>query len=154
MNEAFMIKIEWRLLTEKDSLWVQVIRGKYLRKTEAGWVPRVTGRLSNLWRGVIRVLHYIPEGSMWNINSGMQTLFWTDRWLQDGPPLAIFAINLPEAARGITVAEMVMNGSWNEAFARVFLPEDIVEQLLLHPIPQGIETDGLFGGSPLQDALR
>ncbi|CAL1382609.1 unnamed protein product [Linum trigynum] len=36
---------------------------------------------------------------------------------------------------------LVFNGSLNEAFARAFLPEDMVQQLLLHPVPQGTEPD-------------
>ncbi|CAL1381562.1 unnamed protein product [Linum trigynum] len=141
MNEAFMMKIAWRLMTEADSLWARVVRSKYLRRTDGGWQPRTEGRLSNLWRGVLKVLHHLPKGMMWNIKSGLQMRFWEDCWLQDGPPLAEFAQDLPEAARDLTVADLVLNGEWNLPFIRAFLPEALVMQLSLHPVPYEEEPD-------------
>ncbi|CAL1375874.1 unnamed protein product [Linum trigynum] len=78
---------------------------------------------------------------MWNIRSGMQTLFWTDRWLQDGPPLAEFAPNLLVAARNLRVAEVVLNGDWNMDFFRAHLPEALALQVQLHLVPAEIEAD-------------
>ncbi|CAL1355372.1 unnamed protein product [Linum trigynum] len=141
MNDAFMLKIAWRLFVEQDSIWAQVIRGKYLREVNGIWYPPRNGRLSNLWRGVLRVLHHIPGGTMWNIRSGMQAMFWYDRWLQDGPPLKEFALNLPEEANNLRVAEVVLNGEWNLEYVKAFLTEPLVLQLQLHPIPEGMEPD-------------
>lgn len=29
LNQAYMLKLAWQLITEKDKLWVQVVRAKY-----------------------------------------------------------------------------------------------------------------------------
>ncbi|CAL1388701.1 unnamed protein product [Linum trigynum] len=135
MNEAFMLKIAWRLMAEPESLWASIVRAKYLRRMEGGWQPRTPGRLSNLWRGVLRILHLIPDAIMWNIKSGRSTRFWTDRWLQDDPVLADLAANLPQEALSLTVADMVLNGDWNISYLRAFLQDDSVSTIQLHPVP-------------------
>ncbi|CAL1354280.1 unnamed protein product [Linum trigynum] len=134
-NEAFMLKLAWRLLTEPESLWARVVRAKYLQETVNGLQPRTSGRISNLWRGVLRIWHLLPAATMWNIQSGRQTRFWTDRWLLDGPTLAELAVNLPPEAQTLTVAEMVLNGEWNVSYLNAFLTNFIVSQVLLHPVP-------------------
>ncbi|CAL1412740.1 unnamed protein product [Linum trigynum] len=78
---------------------------------------------------------------MWNVNSGLQVRFWTDRWLTDGPPLASAAHDLPHVAQDLTVAELILNGDWNLPFIREFLPEEVVVQLRLHPVPMGNTPD-------------
>ncbi|CAL1367615.1 unnamed protein product [Linum trigynum] len=141
MNEAFMIKIAWRLLAEPNSLWARVIRAKYLKETEDGWQPRVRGRISNLWQGVLRVLHLLSRAIMWNIQSGAQTQFWTNRWLQDGTTLADIANHFPQEALSLTVADSVLNREWNLDYMRAFLLEEVVRQIKPHQPSQNLEPD-------------
>ncbi|CAL1401621.1 unnamed protein product [Linum trigynum] len=97
--------------------------------------------MSNLWRGILRILHVLPKGIMWNVKNGMGTRFWEDVWLQDGPPLGELAENLPPEAANVKVVEMVLNGNWNLDYARLYLPEAVVMQLQLHPVPHASEAD-------------
>lgn len=38
-NEAFMIKIVWNLLINKEALWAKILRAKYLKETEHIPIP-------------------------------------------------------------------------------------------------------------------
>ncbi|CAL1360967.1 unnamed protein product [Linum trigynum] len=118
-----------------------IIKGKYFRQTETGWLVRNSGRMSNIWQGVRQVLHLLPDATMCQVKGGQQVLFWEDRWLQDRPPLSVFANNLPNEARRLTVSEMILNGDWNFDFLQAVLPKNLVMQIRLHPFPQGSDVD-------------
>ena len=50
MNMSFVMKLAWGVMFESDSLWVKVLRGKYIKSNER--VPQVTAkhRDSSLWK--------------------------------------------------------------------------------------------------------
>ena len=59
VNKAFMVKLGWRLINEKDSLWVRVLRSKY--KCGADLMPTMKERPGqlNLWKGVSSNWQYV-----------------------------------------------------------------------------------------------
>lgn len=52
-NEAFMVKLRWQILTNKEAPWVRALRGKYM--IENGHIPRLKTKTSMSWTwGVLR----------------------------------------------------------------------------------------------------
>ena len=76
-----MVKLGWRLINEKDSLWVRVLRSKY--KCGADLMPTVKERPGqlNLWKGVSSGWQYVEQGIVWRINDVRSTYFWTNNWM-------------------------------------------------------------------------
>ncbi|CAL1393559.1 unnamed protein product [Linum trigynum] len=136
-----MLKIAWRLITKPEEMWARVVRAKYLRQTTDGWVARSSGCISNLWRGVLRVLHLVEGATSWNIRNGKLVRFWSDRWLANGSILKDLAPNVPEALLQMPVVEFGLNGEWNKDFLNAYLPPSTVLQVLLHPVPTEAEDD-------------
>ncbi|XP_019166674.1 PREDICTED: uncharacterized protein LOC109162425 [Ipomoea nil] len=97
VNSAFMAKLGWRILTERDSLWAQVFRTKY-GLGDGRWradVPRIA---SNAWRGICSASGILDRGLTKVVRNGWGTRFWMDRWVQ-GNRLYDFMlrpISLPE----------------------------------------------------------
>ncbi|GMI65822.1 hypothetical protein like AT3G24255 [Hibiscus trionum] len=103
-NEALIMKVGYRLITDTDKLWVQVLRHKY--KWE-GTLPSSIHRVgsSRLWQGVSQVWEEIRKGICWHIRDGWSTDFWWDCWLDDVGHLAPFSLNA-SASGGVKVAAM------------------------------------------------
>lgn len=85
MNLAFLGKMGWRVLKEKDRLWTEVLRQKYANGSTC--IDSLTAKKgsSNLWRGITTALPLIKEGIRYHIQSGRQARFWEDYWLDDKP---------------------------------------------------------------------
>ena len=80
-NNAFQLKLIWKIVTEPDNCWVKVIKEKYFKdndffnieKTNSSWQ---FGRLLNL-------RNKFKKGIRWIIGNGKTTNFWTDLWVSD-----------------------------------------------------------------------
>lgn len=88
-NLALLAKWCWRFSSDKNSLWVKVIRGKY-NLDRRSWLPYTqgSGSISNVWRDICSVGDndsalglFIREGFKVQVNSGQDTLFWEHTWL-------------------------------------------------------------------------
>ena len=114
MNLAFMAKIGWRLITDKGSLWSQVIAGKYMRG-EAN-ITKLTKKIgtSNLWKGVTEAAHILSTGLRRKVYNGEDTLFWRDTWLGEGPLINMALHPLPLDESFKTVKDYwTSNSNWN-----------------------------------------
>ncbi|CAL1403368.1 unnamed protein product [Linum trigynum] len=134
-NEAYMLKIAWRMLTKPNDLWARVLRGKYGKQTEEGWTFRSKERLSNLWRGVMRVAHLIEGATAWNVRNGKVARFWSDRWLDDEVILSDHESGLAPEVCNMPVIDFVLNGEGNLEYLRQYLPPTLVLQVGSHPVP-------------------
>ena len=87
MNLAFMAKIGWRLISEKESLWTQVLTGKYIRGEPNATTLIKKNGASDLWQGIVVAAHIISTGLRNKVYNGEDTLFWRDTWLCETPLL-------------------------------------------------------------------
>lgn len=79
MNEAFMLKLGWGLVSKTDDLWVRVLRGKYLQtRDNENMIPNQGSRL---WRHICKLWPLIQRSIRFRLGDGKTANFWTDRWL-------------------------------------------------------------------------
>uniref|UniRef100_A0A452ZZZ2 Reverse transcriptase zinc-binding domain-containing protein n=1 Tax=Aegilops tauschii subsp. strangulata TaxID=200361 RepID=A0A452ZZZ2_AEGTS len=83
MNIALLSKWLWRIQTEEGGLWLQIIRGKYLRGQLLAFASRSGG--SQFWQSVMSLLPILRIGTSIQIGSGAATLFWLDKWAGPRP---------------------------------------------------------------------
>lgn len=62
MNDAFLMKLNWRILSEPDALWVKVLLTKYTKDGTDGLQPIHLKTSSALWRGLRRNLDVVIHG--------------------------------------------------------------------------------------------
>ncbi|KAL4385217.1 hypothetical protein GQ457_15G009690 [Hibiscus cannabinus] len=130
-----MMKIGFALITNNDSLWVQVLKSKYK------WRERVPISIkrpgcSRLWLGICSVWEDLKECINWDIRDGRDTDFWFDHWLGKDNRLAFSCImsNMP---RPIRVVDMVSeNGMWDWDKLELMLPKESLEQIAAIPPPR------------------
>ena len=63
-NLAFMSKLGWGLIYNRDDLWVKVLRGKYSCGSNLIHVVSMKHGCSNLWSRICEAWHHIEENLM------------------------------------------------------------------------------------------
>ncbi|KAF7820682.1 putative ribonuclease H protein At1g65750 family [Senna tora] len=80
-NSAFMTKLGWGLVNQKDSLWARVLRGKYHCGNDLIPTTKATSLSSRLWKAVVRNWEHVEGGFEWRVGDGRMINFWTDAWV-------------------------------------------------------------------------
>ena len=79
-----MSKWLYRLETEPEGMWAQILRNKYLQtKTLTQVTMRPTD--SPFWKGLMRVKDLFFWRVKFLVGNGMSTRFWEDTWLGETP---------------------------------------------------------------------
>ena len=78
MNNANLMKLAWKLVNSRDSLWVQVMRRKY--KCGENLIPDIqnTGGVSNAWQGITHVWPKFKGNLIWRMGNGHSISFCKD----------------------------------------------------------------------------
>ncbi|KAK4267368.1 hypothetical protein QN277_024155 [Acacia crassicarpa] len=78
-NQAYLMKLGWRLIARRDDLWVKVVRSKY--NCGIDMIPKIDLKRagSNLWNGIKRTWSKVEEGMELSQNG---TLRW--KWAKNG----------------------------------------------------------------------
>ncbi|KAF7841372.1 ribonuclease H [Senna tora] len=66
-NAAFMTKLGWRLVNQRDDLWVRVLRSKYRCGDDILPDVKISSNSSRLWRAVVRNWNHVPDGMEWRL---------------------------------------------------------------------------------------
>lgn len=90
-----MAKLGSLILTEKDRLWVQVMRAKYISGSIDLSKIRPRNNASNAWRGITSATNILRRGTKIKVGSGMETLFWRDVWAGPKPLLDLACEPIP-----------------------------------------------------------
>ncbi|XP_031402735.1 uncharacterized protein LOC116212324 [Punica granatum] len=114
-NDAFLAKLGWGLLTEKEAFWVRVLTQKYVGRVDEGLKLKISPQDSWLWKAIARAWNQVSEGATWAINRGDRARFWEDSWIPNCRPLLdLSRREVPADLRGRPVADFVdVSGSWN-----------------------------------------
>ncbi|OVA15155.1 Reverse transcriptase zinc-binding domain [Macleaya cordata] len=74
----------WRLLTKKESLWVQVIAAKYL-KDDNFWSHSVKNTASSSWNSIMAVRGHLKKGCCRIVGDGSLINIWMNPWIPTIP---------------------------------------------------------------------
>lgn len=79
-NSSLLAKIGWKLLLNKDLLWVKALAAKYLH-----WINFLTVLASPsdswLWKGILKFWSIIQEGACCSVSSDRHINIWQDPWI-------------------------------------------------------------------------
>ncbi|MCH84271.1 RNA-directed DNA polymerase (Reverse transcriptase), partial [Trifolium medium] len=130
MNDACLMKLGWNLRTKKESLWTQVLWGKYGRDGNATTELVVKHTDSNLWKTIADLWPRLIEHEYWAVGNGSSINFWTDKWLDDNTRIGDLVSVIPEEARGWKVSDVVTNeGEWNFDLISTTTPGEVINKL-------------------------
>ncbi|KAJ1391877.1 ribonuclease H [Sesbania bispinosa] len=143
VNEAYMVKLRWRMVNQPHLLWVQAVRAKY--KYGDHKMPQVKNcyRESSLWKGIYKAWNHVQAGVVWNIGNGKSTRFWSDTFIHGLSPLSNYAFQPSSVSQDCSlVASFASNGSWNLEILQTSLPPEVIEKLnAITPPRENLEDD-------------
>lgn len=137
MNNAFLTKLSWRMKTEGNNLWVNVLKHKYMRNREGRQETRGKRGESNLWRGLCDTNHILDEGVRYKIHNGQGASFWKDIWLGEEALLTWVPNNLSEDMTEGRVSDYWIQGEgWRWSAIGEKIPAEIRHKLKATTINQ------------------
>ncbi|CAN1844818.1 Putative ribonuclease H protein At1g65750 [Linum perenne] len=155
LNQAFLMKLVWGVLSRPEDLWVKVLVSKYLKHSDTGWVPARKTGLSVVWREMLKVWNNVEDGLQWAIRDGKRTRFWLDKWVDNGDVLVDHALNVTRIDPNLLVSDCCNpDGTWNLNFLHsALLPSAIPMVIGMQPpksssgddrLVWGLEDNGVF----------
>ncbi|KAL4384089.1 hypothetical protein GQ457_15G019500 [Hibiscus cannabinus] len=115
-NKAFLMKIGYQLVMNKESLWVQVLISKF------DWSKQLPISLQR-------------ANSSWLWKDGFNTDFWYDHWLGPVKRLA-FLCTASVPSSPVTICDMVDNyGNWDWSRLSLLLPQAMLDRVVAIPPP-------------------
>ncbi|EOY17515.1 Uncharacterized protein TCM_042331 [Theobroma cacao] len=125
--DAFTLKLWWRFYT-CDSLWTHFLKTKYC----LGQIPQyVQPKLhdSSIWKRMIGGRDVAIQNIRWKIGKG-ELFFWHDCWMGDQP----LVISFPSFRNDMSSVHKFYKGdSWDVDKLRLFLPVNLIDEILLIP---------------------
>ena len=76
-NIASLAKLSWSILTNKEDLWVRVLKGKYLSNGPHPPWP-VKNSKSHIWKSISIAQASISNAIKWIIGNGSSVKLWDD----------------------------------------------------------------------------
>ncbi|CAL1363580.1 unnamed protein product [Linum trigynum] len=146
VNLAMLAKCGWRLLTEKETLWAQLMRSKYGKGRENLDIIKPLKGSSFTWNSISKAGDLLKKGCGWNIHRGNLTRFWSDIWILQVPLKEVAISPIPEEEMNAMVADYVdEEGTWLTEKFEDFLPESVTHKITARAVdPLTGESDVLF----------
>lgn len=109
-NLALLMKLGWKIAQNEDSLWVKIIRDKYMKNhTIQSWPGNKNASFT--WRSILHTRDTLQKGIKWSIGDGKYVDLWNDWWCGQGP-LELKHSGVHTQCN-IKVSEIIENGDWN-----------------------------------------
>ncbi|GLT63779.1 hypothetical protein SLA2020_363160 [Shorea laevis] len=130
-NEVVMAKLNWRLVTERDKLWSQVLSSKYGIGDKPSPLPKNNSLvLNNIRKGNELFL----KGVRWIPSNGQFISFWDDCWALDVPLRTMLAGPLHPPNLQLTVVEVFLHGCFQPNNVLYPLQDELLELIRATPI--------------------
>lgn len=130
MKKAFLTKLGWRLIKEKERLWVDVLRSKYCEGNRALEDIKDKRGSSNAWKGINACVSTLKISCKSWVRNDKNTKFWLDNWLMDAPLRHYACRDVGLSETYAMVNEFWIPGvGWDWDYLRDVLPSDILDRL-------------------------
>ena len=133
-NIALLVKLNWRMLQEKEALWAKVILNKYCsasrrRANDPDKLPS-----SPNWQAIKLGFLTFAKGIGMRIDNGEKTSVWYDRWVKGKTLRELIEGPLPLTEGSLKVADLIQNQAWNWNLISFDLPQAIKDSIRATPL--------------------
>lgn len=106
-----LAKLNWRMHTERDALWTQVLRSKYcssrrINSTNPNKLP-----CSQVWKGIKKVKATFLKGARWSLGKDNNLSFWSDKWSDMSPLRSAIQGPLKPETKRLRVKDVLADGN-------------------------------------------
>ncbi|KAJ8423447.1 hypothetical protein Cgig2_008936 [Carnegiea gigantea] len=150
-NASILTKLGWRLLAEKDKLWLKVLRAKYCDNRCDTDMFVHKQNVSNTWRGILDNAQFIKKGVRMEVGNGRNTSFWHHTWATHTPLSQLVQQSIPGHLTNNTVEDFWdPSRGWKWELFSVLLPNEVLKKIASFEVSPGTENEDLlvWDGSP------
>ncbi|KAF9611966.1 hypothetical protein IFM89_037249, partial [Coptis chinensis] len=140
-NLALLAKKAWAVIASGKSLWVDIVKAKYLRKHDFLTVcPNPTD--SRVWKDILKARSVLHKGLGWKIGDGTSINLSTDSWIP-GNEGVIAPISLTNSISPLFVSDLIDSTTrkWRSNIIYHCWPEDIAKQIISIPLSLSANPD-------------
>jgi len=146
-NLAFQCKLVWKILSNDVSMWVGIMRAKYLRNQPFFQANPKQGD-SVTWRNILKCRAVLRKGMRWSVGNGHDISFWYDNWVANQNLVEL--LNLQDEGGldpDLKVSAFIQNKQWNlQKLQQIISNQVILETICGIPIPKLEVCDKLYWG--------
>jgi hypothetical protein len=84
MNDAFLMKMLWNLITKLDDLWCNVLYSKCGRNNSLRVTINSQPYDSPLWKSLTSIWEQFQKNIVWKLGDSNNINFWLDKWTLSG----------------------------------------------------------------------
>ncbi|GLU23496.1 hypothetical protein SLE2022_394950 [Rubroshorea leprosula] len=130
-----MSKLNWRLHTEKDKAWREVLVRKYnINNFSFAPSPSASPSASPVIKCISKGTELFKSGIKHIPRNGHSISFWLDHWVGAAPLRSVLFGPLIENAESILLSDALSNGAINMDAIGYTLPSDLVREILAIPL--------------------
>ena len=85
INSSLLARLGWKMLSNEPLLWVEALRGKYLKHGISFLDAPSNPSLSWIWKGLIKNRKVVEKGACWSISDGTDIHIWNSPWIPSMP---------------------------------------------------------------------
>ncbi|KAF9596032.1 hypothetical protein IFM89_006959 [Coptis chinensis] len=140
-NLALLAKKAWAVIASGKSLWVDIVKAKYLRKHDFLTVcPNPTD--SRVWKDILKARSVLHKGLGWKIGDDTSINLSTDSWIP-GNEGVIAPISLTNSISPLFVSNLIDSTTrkWRSNIIHHCWPEDIAKQIISIPLSLSANPD-------------
>jgi hypothetical protein len=138
LNNSLLARLGWKLTSNQPLLWVDALRGKYLKNGVSFLNAPPNLSSSWIWKGLLKNRKVVQKGACIAISSGLNVEVWQSPWIPLNPnfrpsPNANL-VSLPT----FNVADLVLADgcSWNASLLADLFDPSTVQNILSIYLPQ------------------
>ena len=112
-NMAYLSKLNWRFHEEKNALWSQVLRKKYLTRRRFSSSNVNSLPSSRTWKALYKGRDIFKEGTRWSLGWNSNISFCFDMWTSEGPIRSLIHGPLTREKEELRVGDVAPEFGWN-----------------------------------------
>ena len=131
LNQAYQSKLAWKICTNQNSMWVCLMRTKYLRHHD---FFNAQGKQvdSLVWKNLLKCRKLIWQGLIWTVGNGKDIYFWQENWIETRSILDLLDLEDDDSVDlGLKVNEFIEDKQWNVHKLHIVLRSPALVQKVL-----------------------
>ena len=142
MNKALQMKLIWKIITEPDNIWVNIVKGKYLKHVDLFKYSDTKKSKSWQWSQLIKLIYDFKKGTFWCVGNGLSIYVWKDNWI---PNLDPNHVSLPGIDKddNLKLGDLILNQKWNITELRKYFSNQGIEEIIKIKLPTNNIPDKL-----------
>lgn len=147
-NKALISKLALSIASNKDIIWVQMLKCKYLRGKSFLFDDLSFNSASWAWNDIKNTRDLILKGASFYVTNSSDILIWKDYWIPTIPSFKPHISHLNPNPLGLNLIKDLIDNdspSWNSHLLNISFAPDVVSEILKIQISHLASPKTLFG---------